>query len=327
MQALVAGKARENVVEIATAAKRAAKLGEVAPPPSGVRLVARTSQDIDIRLGPWERVLKDVHDESVRLILTSPPYGEAREYEGKAPAVNFDALAAFALRVLVPGGVLAMVIDGTVDDGVASTLPFEIIASWARRPGWRLQQVLAYGRQGAPGEYAGRFRRDHELLPLFVKDGARHVCHKDDVAEQTFRDPNAVGISSGQRKRDGSVRIHAVDPEGNRREQRPIRHRGSIWWYGAVGHGHDASSSTGHPATFAERFAIDAVRVWSNPGELVVDPFLGSGTTAVACAKLGRMFVGSEVVPTYHEMAQRRVDAALPAAMSGPAKTMSARGR
>ena len=87
---------------------------------------------------------------------------------------------------------------------------------------------------------------------------------------------------------------------------RPIRHRGSFWDYGDVGFGADASSSTGHPATFAERFARDAVAVWSNPGDLVCDPFMGSGTVARACIDLGRRCVGAERVAKYHAIAVRR---------------------
>ena len=70
----------------------------------------------------------------------------------------------------------------------------------------------------------------------------------------------------------------------------------------------DNSPSTGHPATFAEAFAVDAVKVWSNPGDLVCDPFSGSGTVAKVCRDLDRSFVGAERVPLYHEMSLRRLD-------------------
>lgn len=85
------------------------------------------------------------------------------------------------------------------------------------------------------------------------------------------------------------------------------RHRGSVWWYGSVGHGQDPSSSIGHPATFAEAFALDAVTVWSNPGDLVVDPFAGSATVGRACIDLGRRFVGAEQIPKYHAIGLRRL--------------------
>lgn len=246
----------------------------------------------DLRLGTWQETLDDgpspVPDGSVRLILTSPPYDNARTYEGTNDLVDFAALARFALRVLCPGGVLAMVLDGAVNDGVQSVTPYRVICEWAALEGWRLLQVLAYGRQGAPGEYKGRFRRDHEPLILMVKDGAEHVCNKDAVAE------SASPIQAGSMtERDGSKRTGGFS---ERETFRPIRHRGSLWWYGANGNGHDPSASSGHPATFAERFARDAVDVWSNPGDLVCDPFAGSATVGRACEDLGRRFVGAERV-------------------------------
>ena len=255
---------------------------------------------IDLRLGRWQEALADISDGSVRLILTSPPYDNARTYENTCEPVDFDELAAFGLRVLCPGGVFAMVLDGAVNDGVQSTTPYEVIVSWARMPGWRFLQVLAYGRQGAPGAYKGRFRRDHEPLIVMVKDGAEHVCEKQRIAERAlFGEGGAftVRTSNGAKRPKTSRRDDAFD----------MKHRGSIWWYGVVGHAHDPSADTGHPATFAEAFALDAVNVWSNPGDLVVDPFAGSTTVGRACQILGRHFVGSERVPKYHEIGLRRL--------------------
>jgi hypothetical protein len=254
---------------------------------------------IDLRLGRWQDTLADIKTGSVRLLLTSPPYDNARMYEGTCEAVDFGELASFALRVLCPGGVLAMVLDGAVNDGEQSVTPYRVICEWAALPGWRLLQVLTYGRQGQPGEYRGRFRRDHEPLMVFVRDGAPHVCNKDALVERATHVP----YRHTSRTRDGSMRgATSKNPEAWTR-----RHRGSIWWYGSVGHGHDASASTGHPATFSEAFAVDAVAVWSNPSDLVVDTFSGSGTVARACKTLGRRFVGAEMVPRYHDIARARV--------------------
>jgi hypothetical protein len=174
---------------------------------------------------------------------------------------------------------------------------------WAALDGWRLSQVLAYGRNGTPGEYHGRFRRDHEPLLVFHRDGAAHVCNKDVLAVAAAHPPHA-GPGATATERDGSKRAGG---HASRESFRAIRHRGSVWHYGSVGNGHDPSSSTGHPATFAEAFARDAVRVWSNPGDLVCDPFSGSGTTARACVDLSRHFVGAEVVAKHHEQAVRRL--------------------
>ena len=256
----------------------------------------------DLRLGTWQETLdggpSPVADGSVRLILTSPPYDNARTYEGTNEPVDFGALARFALRVLCPGGVLAMVLDGAVNDGVQSVTPYRVICEWAALEGWRFAQCAAYARNGVPGNYP-MLRKDHEPLILFVRDGAKHVHHPERIARPARY--SAKGKSG--RRRNGSTAHIALGVE----EVDGVKLPGSIWDYGVVTAWTDSSPSTGHPATFAEAFARDAVDVWSNPGDLVCDPFAGSATVGRACEDLGRRFVGAERVPKYHAIGMARL--------------------
>jgi len=64
---------------------------------------------------------------------------------------------------------------------------------------------------------------------------------------------------------------------------------------------------TGHPAPFPLQLAKDHIISWSNEGDTVLDPFLGSGTTGAAAVELGRKFVGIEIAPEYFEMAKQRI--------------------
>lgn len=65
----------------------------------------------------------------------------------------------------------------------------------------------------------------------------------------------------------------------------------------------------GHPAMFSEALSRDHILSWSNPNDLVLDPFLGSGTTAKMAKETGRRFIGIEIAPEYLEIAQRRINA------------------
>jgi hypothetical protein len=138
-------------------------------------------------------------------------------------------------------------------------------------------------------------------LIVFVRDGGEQICEKERIAERAVK---TAGMNRTKRDASGSL-VRSGSPGS---ADSLTCHRGSVWWYGANGHGVDHSSDTGHPATFAERFAVDAVKVWSNPGDLVCDPYSGSGTVAKACRDLGRSFVGAERVKLYHEMSLRRLD-------------------
>jgi len=79
--------------------------------------------------------------------------------------------------------------------------------------------------------------------------------------------------------------------------------RGNIWKYGS-GNGKD--DVTGHPAQFPLKLAMDHVTTWSNKGDIVLDPFMGSGTTAKAAQELCRHYIGFEINPEYVEICQRR---------------------
>jgi DNA modification methylase len=261
----------------------------------------------DLRLGRWQDVLaEDPPDGSVRLILTSPPYDNARTYEGTNEPVDFGELAAWCIRKLMPGGTLAMVLDGPCEDGRQSITPYRVICEWSALEGWYFHQFLVYGRGGVPGNTKGWFRRDHEPLLVFVKEGGEQICNKEHMVERAVVASNrkeAGGVSQTKRGRDGRMISEPTrDPASWER-----RHRGSIWWYGVVGQACDASARTGHPATFAEAFARDAVDVWSNPGDLVVDPYAGSCTVGRACEDLGRRFIGAERVPKYHAIGMARL--------------------
>ena len=125
----------------------------------------------DLRLGRWQDVLADdPADGSVRLILTSPPYDNARTYEGTNEPVDFGEFAAWSIRKLCPGGTLAMVLDGPCQDGRQSITPYRVICEWSALEGWYFHQFLVYGRGGVPGNTKGWFRRDHEPLLVFVRE-------------------------------------------------------------------------------------------------------------------------------------------------------------
>ena len=86
----------------------------------------------------------------------------------------------------------------------------------------------------------------------------------------------------------------------------PNKSKRNNWWYVPVGR---VSGIGNHPAVFPEKLACDHIISWSNKGDLVYDPFLGSGTTAKAAKELGRYYVGSEISESYFKIAEKRLSA------------------
>ena len=84
--------------------------------------------------------------------------------------------------------------------------------------------------------------------------------------------------------------------------------RDNVWMY-SVGFMSGSSDAIAydHPAIFPEKLAQDHILSWSNPGDLVLDPFTGSGTTCKAAKELGRNFLGFEINPEYSKIAERRI--------------------
>ena len=84
--------------------------------------------------------------------------------------------------------------------------------------------------------------------------------------------------------------------------------RKNIWAY-STGYGKGTTSKIAyqHPALFPDKLAIDHIVSWSNEGDTVLDPMMGSGTTGVACKKLNRNFIGIELDPEYFKIAENRI--------------------
>ena len=128
-----------------------------------------------------------------------------------------------------------------------------------------------------------------DTKPYFDKEAIA-----DDAAHGGY-----INLQANSRHGDGSLTTRAATGWA---AENGKRHRGTMWWYGAVGNGHtDAElQATGHPARFDLRFARDAITAHCPPGGIVCDPFTGSGTSALAAVLLGRNFIGGDLLEDEH---------------------------
>jgi len=236
------------------------------------------------------------------LILTSPPYpGVARTYGQSADAAvwtlaDYQRLGDAVKLALKPGGHCLMVLDAPVREwrkGYGTErgfLPWQVMLDWGERVGLRVPDRLAYGRTGGAGEYLGRFRNDWEPLLWFQCPGAGGYFDKWAIARRV--DPYKRQRASAW-KPDSTQRVRAMSGKAS---DEGWAHRGTLWNFGHVGHGHDDGESTMHSARYFTGFAEDAVRCFCPSDGLVVDPFSGSGTTAAAALIHGRRFFGGDLL-------------------------------
>ena len=233
------------------------------------------------------------------LVATSPPYCDARTYGAGVSWTDADyaALGDAVFAALKPGGHALINVDAPVREwrkGFGTERgfhPWRLMLDWAERVGFRVPDRLAFGRQGLPGEYLGRFRNDWEPLLWFQKPGLVGYFSKNDIA--TTGKQVSGGTSTRQRKPDGDLRIR--ERSGWAIEEN-MAHKGTYWDYEKVCHGGAPDiEAENHPARWPYKLAEDIVRCFCPPGGLAVDPFCGAGTTGAAAIAHGRRFVGGDL--------------------------------
>ncbi len=254
-------------------------------------------------------VLPELPAESIDLIVTSPPYADSRKntYGGIHPDQYvewFLPIGAELRRVLKPDGTFILNIKEKVIDGERHTYVIELILA-LRRQGWLWTEEFVWHKKNSyPGKWPNRFRDSWERCLQFNKqkrfrmyqdsvmvpmgDWARSRLRKLSETDKR-RDESRVGSGFGKNVSNwvGRERVyptnvlHLATETGNRK----------------------------HSAAFPLELPKWFIKLFTQEEDIVLDPFLGSGTTAVAARQLGRHFVGIETVPEYIAVAQQSLRA------------------
>ena len=250
-----------------------------------------------LRQADFAETLAEVEGQ-VDLLAFSPPYENARTYGADVAWVfeDYQRLGDAVKRALRPdGGQCLMVLDGPVrdyrGDGYTerSVMPWRVLLDWRDRLGLVVPDRLSYARNGQSGLFPQGFRNGWEPALWFATPGTRSM-------NQT-----AVGYTSVARSYRRAATGRAADgssrPGRSPRTIPEIAAPSNDWYYHAVGPGNGGpTENENHPARFPYRLARDIVKCFSNPGDLVVDPFLGSGTTLIAALDHGRRFFGGDLL-------------------------------
>lgn len=245
-------------------------------------------------LGNCVDVMADFPKESVDLTVTSPPYDSLRNYNGFR--FDFPATASELFRVTKRGGVVVWVVADETKDGTESGTSFRQALGFMEI-GFKLHDTMIWEKPAftAVGALRTRYAQVFEYMFVLVKGKLATFNPLKD------RPTRGAWTKHGRiRQADGSLK--PMSSLGKRLEATHAQ-RYNVW--------HVASEMSNlrrcHPAQFPEAIPRDHILSWSNPGDIVLDPFCGSGTTLLAAQRLNRRGIGIEISSEYRDMAIARL--------------------
>ena len=251
-------------------------------------------------LGNCLEAMKDIPDGSVDLTVTSPPYDNLRSYNGNNEQWGehvWKAVLEALYRVTKEGGVVVWVVGDATVKGSETGTSFKQ-ALWAMECGFNLHDTMIWNKGSFSSPQSNRYGACSEYMFVFSKGKPISV----NIIKDRKTKKGGQKIHSGKRKADGSMMTSAN--HGSIRAEFGTRF--NIWDQPPV---QSNKERTGHVAQFPEQLANDHIISWSNEGDTILDPFMGSGTTGVAAKNLGRNFIGIEMDADYFRIASQRINA------------------
>jgi DNA modification methylase len=229
--------------------------------------------------------------------VTSPPYDGLRNYNGYC--FNFEGIARALCGIVKDGGIVVWVVGDSTVDGSESGTSFRQ-ALYFKEVGFRLHDTMIYSKRNYVPLTHNRYEQQFEYM--FVLSKGRPATFNPIQTESRWGGTGQTGVY----RQDATGRKEHAHTPG---KINPTKRIGNVWEYD-VGYmkGSPEPLVFEHPATFPEKLAKDHVLSWSNPGDVVLDPFSGSGTTAYAAQALDRRWLACEISPEYCEIAKKRLE-------------------
>jgi len=239
--------------------------------------------------------MKQSNDNIIDLTVTSPPYDDLRNYNGYT--FPFEDICKELYRITKPGGVVIWVVGDAVKDGSESGTSFRQ-ALYFKEVGWNLHDTMIYAKNNPMPQTGKRYEQCFEYMFCFSK--GKPTTFNPIMIPAKYAGAKTANMKN--RGKDGSL-------DYEKRERNEMRKIGNIFSY-SIGGGISTKDKIAydHPAIFPEELVKDQIITWSNEGDLIFDPFLGSGTTAKMSYFLGRKFIGTEISKEYFDIAVKRLD-------------------
>lgn len=246
--------------------------------------------------GAAEEVLKTFDDNSIDLVVTSPPYDNLRKYNGAGDTWNrktFEKIAKELARVLKPGGVIVWNVNDKTENGSETGTSLRQALYFMDECGLCLNDTMIWQKTNSmPQVRQPRYNQCFEYMFVFSKGKPKTfnpIMVPCKCAGQKY-DSTAKNIDgeSGRHKLSYNVNNEKVDD--------------NVWRFAV------AQNKTSHPAVFPLELPLRHIKTWTNEGDVVLDPFVGSGTTCVAAKMLKRNYIGIDMIEEYCEISKKQLN-------------------
>lgn len=250
--------------------------------------------------------MKQLDDNSIDLVVTSPPYDELRSYGNTTSGETwnyetFKPIAKELYRIIKKGGIVVWVVGDACVNGGETGSSFKQ-ALYFMECGFKLHDTMIYEKNSStfPARLTSkRYSQIFEYMFVFTKGKIR-----DDIKLIADKPNKWAGHTNW-----GQLTAYDKDGKviGNKKKINPIAEfslRNNIWKYTTSCN----KDNTGHPAVFPEKLAEDHILSWSNEGDIVLDPFMGSGTTGKMAMLNMRNYIGFEKNQEYWEKSIERIN-------------------
>ncbi|NOT63903.1 MAG: site-specific DNA-methyltransferase [Acidobacteria bacterium] len=260
-----------------------------------------------VYLGDSKEQLKRLPDDSVDLIVTSPPYADQRKstYGG----IHHDdyvewflPISAELLRVLKPTGTFVLNIKEKVVEGERSTYVMELILAM-RKQGWLWTEEFIWHKKNCyPGKWPNRFRDAWERLLQFNKSRKFNMYQEEVMVPMgDWATSRLKNLSATDKIRDNSKVGSGFGKNISNWLERDKAYPTNVL------HLATECSNKNHSAAFPEELPEWFIKLFTKPDDLILDPFMGSGTTLLVANRMWRNAIGIEVVPEYCEMVKEKL--------------------
>ena len=238
--------------------------------------------------------MKQIPDETIDMTITSPPYDNIRDYKGYS--FDYKKTLDEIFRVTTRGGVCCWIVADQTVNGSETGTSFKQ-ALYAKEIGFNIHDTMIWAKDTTAIPESTRYFQTFEYIFVLSKGSPKSFNPIQDRANK-WRGTNVHGT---YREKDGQTKRR-----GEKATETEISDYGTRFnvWDVSVEH----NNQTGHPAVFPQKLVRDLMVSWSNEGDKILDPFLGSGTTRIVAYDNNREFVGYEISKEYFDKEEERFE-------------------